>query len=410
MRLLYNLILQLYRFGIFCASFKNEKAQKWIEGRKNWEKNLLDKIGNFHGSPVVWMHCASLGEFEQGRPLLEQMRRDFPDKKYLLSFFSPSGFENCKDYSGADWVVYLPLDGYRNSKIFLDLVNPELVLFIKYEFWYYFLKTLYRRKIPAFLISATFRHDQIFFKWYGKFFRKILSYFRIITVQDEISKSLLNKFGIAAELTGDTRYDRVIQIANKTEPIPQVEQFRKNANLVIAGSTWPKDEDALAAALEYFPPNWKLVVAPHEIDRQHLQQIKNRFAASCVFYSEFEGSLDTQVLVIDNIGMLASLYRYGEIAFIGGGFNKGGIHNVLEPAIFGLPVITGPNFLKFFEAREMQQLGLLFPVNNSQDLIQTFSRLQTRDHAQELKDRVSAFVRGRSGATQKILNLIYDLS
>lgn len=407
--MLYNLFLLLYRLGISITSLWNAKAKAWITGREHWEEKLLHAVQNWKGKEVYWMHCASLGEFEQGRPLLEAIRLQNLDCKILLTFFSPSGYEIRKGYTGADFVAYLPMDGRRNAKQFLEIVEPSLALFVKYEFWHYFLKELSERKIKAILVSGAFRKDQVFFKWYGGFFRRMLKYFDVLTVQDEASKTLLHAIGFRSVITGDTRYDRVVAIAAEAEAMPKIELFSAGNKLVIAGSTWPGDEQALKASLKIFPVHWKLILAPHEIHVGHLRSIKNLFGNECVFYSELERNKEAKVLVIDNIGMLSNLYRYGEIACIGGGFDQSGIHNILEPAVFGLPVIFGPFFEKFSEAREMVGLSFAFPAADTDSYSGILQKLMEDPARGVLQERIKQFVFSKTGATDKILKLLEGL-
>lgn len=356
------------------------------------------------------MHCASLGEFEQGRPVLEALRQQYPECKIVLSFFSPSGYEVRKAYPGADYISYLPLDGHKNARLFLDLVQPKLALFVKYEFWHYYLTELQARSIPTVLVSGAFRNDQIFFKWYGGFFRKMLKRFTLLTVQNRPSKELLERIGFAAEITGDTRYDRVVAIAMQAEEFILIEKFKAQSSVLIAGSSWPEDEIILQKSLSSFPENWKVILAPHEIDAAHLHSIKALFGDDCIFYSEFSGTSIAKVLVIDNIGMLSSLYRYGDIAYVGGGFNKGGIHNVLEPAVFGLPVVFGPVFGKFPEAVDLVENGFAFSVVDAAAFKKILAGLMADEQRRcLLQASLREHVKANTGATSKVMALIEPL-
>ncbi len=353
------------------------------------------------------MHCASLGEFEQGRPVLERLREKYDDAFIVLTFFSPSGYEVQKDWDGADFICYLPMDGPRTAKRFVRIVQPSLTLFVKYEFWHYYLKELSERKVTTVLVSGAFRKSQSFFKPWGRFFRKMLLRFSLLTVQDKQSLALLEKIGLRAELTGDTRYDRVAQIAETSKAFQLIELFRGGGKLIIAGSTWPEDEQMLRACLPHLPESWKLVLAPHEINEAHLQDIKNLFGDSCIFYSGFQSGTSAQVLVIDNIGMLSSLYRYGEIACIGGGYNRGGIHNVLEPAVFGLPVVIGPEYQKFTEAVAMVKKEFAFPAKDEDDYRSTLQNLTLDDDGRiALQGFIKTYIHEQTGATAKILALL----
>ncbi len=304
------------------------------------------------------MHCASLGEFEQGRPVIEAIKKEMPDFKIILTFFSPSGYEIRKNYQNADIVCYLPADTPGNAEKFVNSIKPELVIFVKYEFWYNYISVLSRKAIPLFLISAIFRKEQHFFKWYGSFFRDMLKKFRMIYVQDQNSLDLLRGIGLKNVVqAGDTRFDRVMEIAGTAEIIPQLESFRGNERLFLAGSSWKKDEEIIAEYINKYPDRMKWVFAPHEIGSENIERLEKLFRVKCIRFSEFtDESRDARVLIIDNIGMLSSAYRYAYIAAVGGGFGKG-IHNILEPACWGIPVLFGPNHQKFREALELISLG-----------------------------------------------------
>jgi 3-deoxy-D-manno-octulosonic-acid transferase len=406
--LIYQLFLFLYQSVIQIAARFNPKAALWINGRKGQFARI--KAAMPTPERRIWMHCASLGEFEQGRPVLEAFRKEYPDYKIVLTFFSPSGYEVRKNYDGADYIFYLPMDGRRAARQFLDIVKPELVLFVKYEFWYYYLTEIKRRGIPALLISAAFRKEQSFFKWYGGFFRQILRSFSDILVQDAGSQALLAGIGITeqVQVAGDTRFDRVAAIAAQARVLPLVESFKNNHHLVIAGSTWPADEQALKAALPSLPADWKLIIAPHEIDVTHIRQVQDLFGEEAVLYSQSENAATTaRVLIIDNIGMLSSLYRYGDIAFVGGGFNKSGIHNVLEPAVFGAPVLIGPVYKKFVEAVQLVDNGYAFvatDITNFRD--QLMNLVNTTSYRMEVREHLLLFMKQHTGATAVIMAII----
>ena len=312
------------------------------------------------------MHCASLGEFEQGRPLIEKIKAEQPDQKIILTFFSPSGFEIRKNYDYADCIVYLPYDSPSNARQFLDLVKPKKAIFVKYEFWHFYLKGLKKRKIPTYLISTVFRKEQSFFKWYGGFFRNMLSSFTHIFTQDENSVLLLKEINFEnAKAIGDTRVDRVLAIGKSAKQFPEIEAFCAQSNILICGSTWPPDEAILAHFINNsLPPNWKIIIAPHDIKTSHIEQIQKRFTVPTNTYTNLAigRKNDAKVLIINNIGILSSIYQYGKIAYIGGGFGSG-IHNTLEPITFGLPVIFGSKFQKFTEAVELVKSGGHFQIH-----------------------------------------------
>jgi len=408
----YNLFLLCYQFFLMIASAFHEKAGKWQKGRKDIFQKLESALP--HNEKRIWVHCASLGEFEQGRPFIEAFKKKYPSHKIVLSFFSPSGYELRKDYEHADYVFYLPLDGKRNASRFVALIAPSLVVFVKYEFWYYYISEVNRKNIPLLLISGAFRKEQPFFKWYGGMFRKMLRKFTWLFVQDQRSADLLTDIGITESVlvTGDTRYDRVYEISLQAKSFPLIEKWKVDASLLIAGSTWAEDERVLKTALSALPGDWKLIIAPHEIQASRIRQVKDLFPDS-VLYSELDDAADMQkrVLIIDNMGMLSSIYRYGKIAFIGGGFNKGGIHNTLEPAVFGLPVIFGPVFQKFVEATELYRRGFAFPVQNADECIDMLK--QFTEHPSVLAEKqkdIRQFVQQNIGATDKILNRLHNLT
>jgi 3-deoxy-D-manno-octulosonic-acid transferase len=353
---LYNLgIFISIAFGYLISPFSS-KAALWVKGQKKWAEKIRDKIRP--EDRTVWIHCASLGEFEQGRPVIEALKNRMPGIKIVLTFFSPSGYEIRKNYPNADCISYLPADTPGNSEKLVNLINPEFVIFVKYEFWNNYISELYKKSIPLYLISGIFRPEQHFFKWYGSFFRNILKKFKKIFVQDQRSFDLLSGIGIKSiSLAGDTRFDRVVQITGSARDIPQLEQFMGDEKLFLAGSSWKQDEEIIAQYINNFPDKMKWVFAPHEIDKQNIERLEKLFNVSHVRFSEFsETSAGARVMIIDNIGMLSSAYKYAYLAAVGGGFGKG-IHNILEPACWGIPVIFGPNHGKFMEAVELKSSG-----------------------------------------------------
>lgn len=383
-----------------------------IGRKKIFEKleNAIQKDGH-----VVWVHCASLGEFEQGRPVIEQIKVHYPTSKILLTFFSPSGYEAQKNYNGADWVFYLPVDGRKNAKRFLEIVQPSLVIFVKYEFWYYYLKKIKYRNIPLLLISALFREDMSFFKWYGGLQRKMLSRFDHLFVQNKSSKELVDAIGLAdiCTVSGDTRFDRVIAIAENFQPIPAVEQFINNHKTIIAGSTWAEDEEVLQKVITAInSPALKLIIAPHEINEKRLKEIKGLFPDS-IFYSDFlaqQPPVKTyNCLIIDNIGMLSRLYKYSYISYIGGAITINGVHNVLEAAVYNKIVLFGPYYKKYSEAIGLIESGGGVSFNDADDCKRIIERLMKEDT--EYNQRSSAagnFVNSNKGATEKIIQFIQE--
>ncbi|MDZ4796364.1 MAG: glycosyltransferase N-terminal domain-containing protein [Bacteroidota bacterium] len=411
----YNIFLWLFRAGTHLASLFNPKAQKWVRGRKGIFNRLQEAIPP--GSKIIWMHCASLGEFEQGRPVLEKLKAAETGHRILLTFFSPSGYEVQKNYKGADWVFYLPMDGPRNAKRFLEIVHPSLVIFVKYEFWYYYLKKIKYRNIPLLLISALFRKDMSFFKWYGKLQRKMLFRFDHLFVQTAESKKLVDAIGLSAicSVSGDTRFDRVVEIASNTEPIPLIEKFIGDHKAIIAGSTWPEDEEVLQKALDAVnDPSLKLIIAPHEINEKHIAFIQGLFPHSVLFsaLTTSHSSLPS-CLIIDNIGMLSRLYQYASITYVGGGLKTNGIHNVLEAAVYHKPVLFGPYYHKYTEAIGLVQAGGGLPFNDEKrngvmagELIQAL--LSNEEEYNYRCQAAGNFVRANKGATQTIVQFIQE--
>ncbi|HEY8780597.1 MAG TPA: glycosyltransferase N-terminal domain-containing protein [Mucilaginibacter sp.] len=403
MLLLYNASIHLYFAGIRLASFFNKKAKLWIDGRK--EQAFM------RCSESIWFHFASLGEFEQGRPVLEQLRALYPQDKIVITFFSPSGYEVRKNTPLADAVYYLPLDTEENAREFINAVQPKLAIFTKYEYWYHFLNEIHGRGIPLYVISGIFRPGQIFFKWYGSLHRKILGFVSWFFVQDEQSKQLLQGIGIGnATVSGDTRFDRVWANAQQPKQIAGIAEFKNGHKTFIAGSTWPQDEKLVASLVTEYP-NWKFIIAPHEISEEKINKLIELLPAkSTGRYSQISHLTShishLQVLVIDNIGMLSSLYQYGDIAYIGGGFGAG-IHNTLEAAAFGLPVIFGPNYSKFKEANDLVALKAGFSINDENKLkIITDSLMNDEVFYNDARKKIQDYVKGGTGATKTIIEHI----
>ena len=384
-----------------------------MKGRKDIFEKLTSNLNpdsyRDQNSKITWFHCSSLGEFEQGRPVIEKLRSQYPDSKILLTFFSPSGFEIRKDYKGADWVFYLPLDSNGNAKRFFDIVDPSLVVFVKYDYWYYYLTECRKRNIPLLLVSGIFRQDQPFFKSYGDLHRKMLNCFTHFFLQDKESLQLLQSINLKnAVVAGDTRFDRVSEIAENFKPIEEVEKFRGSSQVLVAGSTWPEDEKLIKDALTNFP-DLKLIIAPHEIHKEHINQLRSIFP-DAVLYSQLiaysSRPITSNCLIIDNIGMLSRLYHYATVTYIGGGFNKG-IHNTLEAAVYGKPVLFGPNYKKFKEAIGLIETGGGICINSSTELSAILQKLINNKNELELSSKKSFdFVKQNKGATEKILDYI----
>lgn len=396
----------MYWLAALIMSPWNHKAKLWLNGRKGWLQSLRHSIGP--EERVLWFHCASLGEFEQGRPVIEESRRRFPDHKILLTFFSPSGYEKRKGYEEADHVMYLPLDTARNARLLVENINLEMALFIKYEFWYHFLHHLNKQNIPVYLVSGIFRSKQVFFKWYGRWYREFLQCFAHIFVQREDSKILLNQFGINwVSVAGDTRFDRVRQVARAVFNNSFLEAFSKGSTVIVAGSTWEPDEKLLEYAYKHLPTDIRWIIAPHELSDAHISKLQHRFPDS-VLFTEIDQEItpDIRVVIVDTIGKLSYLYRYGTLAYIGGGFGKG-IHNTLEAATYGLPVIFGPAYHKFSEAVELTALSGAFPVYEKKELLFTIhQQLKNPNLLKTSSEIAENFVQERAGATSKILDKV----
>ena len=399
---MYNLIMYLMKLGIAIAAMFNDKARKLHRGQHEAFNILSQNIDP--SAEYVWFHAASLGEFEQGRPLMERLRAEFPKYKILLTFFSPSGYEIRKDYKGADIVCYMPVDTPAGARRFVETVKPVMAFFIKYEFWYNFLHELHRRQTPTFSVSSIFRADQIFFRWYGKGYRKVLSFFSFFFVQNEESKALLARLGYDnVTVTGDTRFDRVLQIRRQARQLPVVEAFTRGFKVFVAGSSWPPDEDIF---IRYFNnhPGWKLIVAPHIIGEDHLNQILSKLKCTTERYTKAteQSVTGARCLLIDCFGVLSSVYGYGDVAYVGGGFGVG-IHNVLEAAVWNMPVIFGPNNKKFMEARGLLKAKGGFEINVYDDFERLMDTFAGDDKA--LADAGYAageFVKSCTGATDII--------
>ncbi len=373
--IIYNIVTTIYHFLIKVASILNPKAALWVKGRKQLFDNLRNNYQP-NGKKVVWFHCASLGEFEQGRSVIETLKNENPDLYIVLTFYSPSGYEVRKDYPIADLVSYLPADNAANAKKFIDIIKPDISVFVKYEFWYHYLNTLSNKNIPVILISAIFRKNQLFFKWYGRLHKSMLKKFTHIFVQNETSLDLLEKIKITtAEIAYDTRYDRVHAIAQNNKTYPEIEAFTTGYNVIIAGSTWPTDETIIAKAFykSLVHVNFKLIIVPHQLDKRNLARTKRKFKKFSLIYSELHKATDAdisakRILILDTMGMLADIYKYADVNYIGGGFNKG-VHNTLEAAVYGKPIIFGPKYKQFYEAVGLVKANAALIIRDSDDLL-----------------------------------------
>jgi len=407
MNVLYNIGILIFTALAHIISPFNSKVSLMVKGRKKWQGRLRDKIKP--EDRKVWIHCASLGEFEQGRPVIEAIKRDHPEVKIILTFFSPSGYEIRKNYPEADCIIYLPADSPGNAREFINLVMPEFVIFVKYEFWNNYISVLYKNNIPLYLISGIFRPGQHFFKWYGSFFRDMLRKFKRIFVQDQKSMDLLIGIGLKnVSLSGDTRFDRVVQIGGTARDIAQIEQFRGDEKLFLAGSSWKQDEEIITEYINQFPGRMKWIFAPHEIDKPNIERLEKLINVEHVRFSEFNiAASDARVLIMDNMGMLSSAYKYAYIAAIGGGFGKG-IHNILEPACWEIPVIFGPNYKKFREAVDLINENGAMTFDSVGRFSEILDQLIT-DEVCYLKTAKTAslYITKNTGATGRILQEIF---
>jgi 3-deoxy-D-manno-octulosonic-acid transferase len=404
---LYNIFLRIYYLSVFVSGCFNHKANLWLKGRKSLFKQLETAIK--HDRPIVWVHCASLGEFEQGRPVIEEMLRRFQDKRILITFFSPSGFEVRKDFPGADYIFYLPLDTARNAKRFISVVKPELAVFVKYEYWFNYINILKSNGIPLIYISAIFRPGQRFFRWYGRWQLSMLKKVDHFFVQNETSATLLNNAGIdRVTVSGDTRFDRVARVTVERTDMPLLKQFVGNNRLFIAGSTWPVDEKIIIGLIKMNIPNLKFLIAPHEVDNDRINGLIKALPQKSLRFSECTGEniLDARIVVLDSIGLLSHLYYYGTIAYIGGGFGVG-IHNILEAAAFGKPVLFGPNYHRFTEAVELRGDGGAISVDSAEKFLKISAQLlEDKTMLSKMSKASGDYVAKKLGATKIIMDYI----
>ncbi|MCR5512140.1 MAG: 3-deoxy-D-manno-octulosonic acid transferase [Prevotella sp.] len=412
---MYNVVIFLYLCGVAVLSIFNEKVRKMWRGERQAIRTIKEKIDP--NAQYVWFHAASLGEFEQGRPLMEQLRREHPEYKILLTFFSPSGYEVRKNYECADIICYLPLDTIFNARRFLRTIRPVMAFFIKYEFWYNYLHILRHRGVPVYSVSSIFRPGQVFFRWYGKQYSRVLKCFTHFFVQNEVSRDLLATIGITdVTVVGDTRFDRVLQIKAAAKQLPIVEQFKGNSKCFIAGSSWQPDEEIFIPWFNEHP-DWKLVIAPHVIGEEHLQQIEHQLEGrKVVRYSAVANSQlstvtsqlsDANVLIIDCFGLLSSIYHYADVTYVGGGFGVG-IHNTLEAAVWDVPVFFGPNNQRFQEAQGLKNCGGGLEIGNADDFRRYMQGFEEHPELmKELGEKAGAYVASLSGATEKVLSAVF---
>ena len=410
MLFLYNLSIYCYYFAIHFADIFSEKAKLWVNGRRGifakMSKDLSKKTAD--SKTRIWVHCASLGEFEQGRPLIEDLKNEYKEVSIILTFFSPSGYEIRKNYDKADHIYYLPLDIKQNARKFLNIVQPDMAIFVKYEFWYHYFTQLKQKNIPTFVVSAIFRSKQIFFKSYGSLFRKILEQTTHIFVQNEKSQQLLQKIGVLqASVAPDTRFDRVFKHSENVKDLAAIKRFKGNRKMIIIGSSWPKDEMLFAKLIHQavFLVDFCFVFAPHEIRSSQMRELEAALHHDTVRYSVLEkkAAWDKKALIIDNIGMLSSIYQYADYAYVGGGFGVG-IHNVLEAAVFGMPIFFGTNYHAFQEAKDLIDLDVATAVRNEIDLSKALLDFEEKpDFYEEKSKKARQYVKNHLGGSKIIL-------
>ena len=410
MLFLYNLIIQIASFLLKIVAVFSPKIKLFVEGSKSVFEILESKINA--NDKTIWFHAASLGEYEQGLPVIERIKEKFPNHKIVLTFFSPSGYEVRKNNLVADVTVYLPLDTKKNALQFLSIVRPEMVFFIKYEYWPNYLTELRKLGIPTYLISGIFRKNQLFFKWYGGFYRTALNTFTYFFVQNESSKKLLLELGKTnVAVSGDTRFDRVASILEKDNSLDFIETFKNDTLTIVAGSSWPKDENLLVDYINQTSEKIKFIIAPHNIKEEQIQELKNSISKRVVLFSEKSNKnlADFDVFIIDTIGILTKIYSYADIAYVGGGFGNPGVHNILEPATFGVPIVIGPNFSHFAEATALVNREGCISISNKKELMDAFSNLIANDNIRHEKGHIcNTFVQMNKGATDIIMKKIND--
>lgn len=408
MLFLYNLVVSIAGFFLKVLALFSPKIKLFIEGRKNIFSILEEKIKP--SDKTIWFHSASLGEYEQGLPVIEKIKEKYPSHKIIVTFFSPSGYEVRKNNTVADVTLYLPLDTRKNAKRFLKLVHPEKVFFIKYEFWLNYLKELENAKIPTYLVSGIFRDSQMFFKWYGSFYRKALKAFTYFFVQNENSKQKIKNIGFHNVIvSGDTRFDRVNAILERDNSLDFIEKFKNNQTTIVIGSSWPKDEALLADYINQAPEDVKFIIAPHNIKADQISALQLQITKSNILFSKKEDAdlASYQVFIIDTVGLLTKIYSYGTIAYVGGGFGNPGIHNILEPATFGVPIIIGPNYSNFVEAVQLVKIGGCIVISDKDELKSSFDKLiKDSNFLKEKSEICREYIQDNIGATSSIMKIV----
>ncbi|NLN32050.1 MAG: 3-deoxy-D-manno-octulosonic acid transferase [Flavobacteriaceae bacterium] len=412
MQALYTFFIQMYGFAVSIAAHFNPKANLWISGRKNWKNKMKQAISP--DDKVIWVHCSSLGEFEQGRPVMEKIKKEFPHHKLAVSFFSPSGYEVRKDYQGADYIFYLPLDTPKNAKQLIKILHPEVLILVKYEYWYNLLKRLQKKDIPVIVISAVIKEDILFFRPFGSWFRKIIAGIEHFFVQDNDSKNLLESIGIEkVTVSGDTRFDRVKEIREANARVEFIEKFKGNSKLIVAGSTWPDDEEILVKFInEKMPDDWKLIFAPHNIKEKEILSLSEKINKKTAVYTKSDQNQieNSQILILDTIGMLTKIYAYSDLSYVGGGFTKTGVHNTLEPTVFGVPIIFGPNYENYFEAIDLLENQGAVRFIDQYDFDQKMTNLIANEDERKLRGNAAEnYIQGKPNSTELIIDYLKSL-
>lgn len=412
MQALYTFFIQMYGFAVSIAAHFNPKANLWISGRKNWKNKMKQAISP--DDKVIWVHCSSLGEFEQGRPVMEKIKKEFPYHKLAVSFFSPSGYEVRKDYQGADYIFYLPLDTQKNAKQLIKILHPEVLILVKYEYWYNLLKRLQKKDIPVLVISAVIKEDNLFFRPFGSWFRKIIAGIEHFFVQDNDSKNLLESIGIEkVTVSGDTRFDRVKEIREANARVEFIEKFKGNSKLIVAGSTWPDDEEILVKFInEKMPDDWKLIFAPHNIKEKEILSLSEKINKKTAVYTKSDQNQieNSQILILDTIGMLTKIYAYSDLSYVGGGFTKTGVHNTLEPTVFGVPIIFGPNYENYFEAIDLLENQGAVRFIDQYDFDQKMTNLiENEDERKRRGTAAENYIQGKPNSTELIIDYLKSL-
>jgi len=411
MQYLYTLLISLYGIAVSIASAFNPKAKLFSDGRRNWESKMLKSVSK--DDRIIWVHCSSLGEFEQGRPVMEKIKTDYPNHKLAVSFFSPSGYEVQKDYKGADYIFYLPLDTPKNAKKLIKILQPEILILVKYEYWYNLLNRLQKTGIPVIVISAVIKEDSLFLRSYGGWFKKIIGGISHFFVQEEDSKKLLSSIHIEqVTVSGDTRFDRVKEILESHPKLEFIEKFKGNSNLIVVGSSWPEDEIILTDYINHkLPSGWKVIFAPHNIDEKQIQQLISKLKKKTARYTRMnENELENaEVLIVDTVGMLTKIYAYSDVSYVGGGFTKTGVHNTLEPAVFGVPLIFGPNYKHYFEAKDLVYSGAAMAYSDKNDFFRKMDELIQNEVMREERGRAGyRYIQDRPNATKLIMSWLND--